>query len=137
MTPMTRILNNQVMSDAAKMSESYFDAVSRRRSKLEVKISILQAISDGATRQTHIMYHSNLSWSFAHMFIRTMEKQGLISIMMVKGRKNFILTERGKRALSAYTAVTRELEMESPVSETKEVRETARVVKPLLAIKIQ
>jgi len=119
------------------MFESYFDAVSRRRSKLEVKISILQAISDGATRQTHIMYRSNLSWSFAHMFIRTMEKQGLISTMMVKGRKNFILTDRGKRALSAYTAVTRELEMESLVSETREVQETAVVAKPLPTIKVE
>jgi predicted transcriptional regulator len=119
------------------MSESYFDAVSRRRSKLEVKISILQAISDGATRQTHIMYHSNLSWSFAHMFIKTMEKQGLISTIIVKGRRNFILTDRGKRALSAYTVVTRELEMESPISERKNVQETARASKPVPIIEIE
>jgi predicted transcriptional regulator len=95
------------------MSESYFDAVSRRRSKLEVKISILKAISEGATRQTHIMYRSNLSWSFAHMFIRTMEKQGLISTVVSKGRKSFTLTDRGKRALEAYTVVSTELDFDS------------------------
>jgi predicted transcriptional regulator len=115
------------------MSESYFDAVTRRRSKLEVKISILQAISAGATRQTHIMYRSNLSWSFARIFIRTMEKQGLISTLVVKGRKNFILTDRGKRALAAYTSVTRELEMESLVLE----EDVAIAVKPLPRVKVE
>lgn len=95
------------------MSESYFAAISRRRSRLEVKISILRAISQGATRQTHIMYRSNLSWSFANMFIRILEKQGLISTVVVRGRKNFTLTDRGKRALEAYTTVTRELDLET------------------------
>lgn len=118
----------------SQMSESYFDAVSRRRSKLEVKISILRAISDGATRQTHIMYRSNLSWSFAHMFIRTMEKQGLISTIMVKGRRNFTLTDRGERALSAYTAVSKELDMESVVAEADEV--SGQDVKQIATVKV-
>ncbi len=95
------------------MSESYFEAANRRRSRLEVKISILKAIGEGATRQTQIMYHSNLSWSFAHTFIKILETQGLISTIVLKGRKNFILTERGKRALSAYTAVATGLDLET------------------------
>ena len=94
------------------MSESYFAAIGRRRSKLEVKISILRAIEDGATRQTNIMNRSNLSWSFANMFIHTLERQGLISTMVVRGRRCFTLTERGKRALAAYTTVIRELEVD-------------------------
>lgn len=115
------------------MSESYFAAISRRRSRLEVKISILRAISEGATRQTHIMYRSNLSWSFAHMFIRILEKQGLITTVVVRGRKNFTLTDRGKRALEAYTAVTKELDLESitrAVGEQEEIAEDPTI--PLL-----
>jgi DNA-binding PadR family transcriptional regulator len=66
------------------------------------------------------MNHSNLSWSFAHTFIRTLEKQGLISTILMKGKKNFILTERGKRALAAYTAVTTELDFGSNRADSKE-----------------
>jgi predicted transcriptional regulator len=112
------------------MSESYFDAASRRRSRLEVKISILKAIDAGATRQTQIMHHSNLSWSFARTFIRILEKQGLISTIALKGKKIFTITERGKRALAAYTAVATELEPESleemASSEVRQVQVEAR-----------
>ena len=90
--------------------------MSRRRSRLEVKISILRAINEGATRQTQIMYRSNLSWSFAHTFVRTLERQGLISTIVLKAKKSFTLTERGKRALAAYTAVTTELDLDSLIS---------------------
>ncbi len=116
------------------MSESYFAGVTRRRSRLEVKISILKAISEGATRQTQIMHHSNLSWSFARTFVRILERQGLISTVMLKGKRNFILSERGKRALAAYTAVTTVLEAESlpkrdvaePESSVENVRQITR-----------
>jgi predicted transcriptional regulator len=51
----------------------------------------------------------------------------------VKGRKNFILTDRGKRALAAYTSVTRELEMESLVTEEN----VAIAIKPLPRVEIE
>ncbi len=109
------------MREDEKMLESYFSAASRRRSRLEVKISILMAISEGATRQAEIMSHSNLSWSFAQTFIRILERQGLISTVMLKGKRNFTLSERGKRALTAYTAVTTALDFDSiPSQEVEE-----------------
>ncbi len=111
------------------MSESYFEAASRRRSRLEVKISILKAINEGATRQTQIMYHSNLSWSFAHTFVRILERQGLISTIVLKGKKSFMLTERGKRALAAYTAVTTELDLGSLTAENVEEKELRQEIK--------
>jgi predicted transcriptional regulator len=95
------------------MSQAYFEAANRRRSRLEVKISILKAVDEGASRQAQIMYHCNLSWSFARTFIKILERQGLISTIVMNGKKNFTITERGKRALFAYTAVTKELELES------------------------
>jgi TfoX/Sxy family transcriptional regulator of competence genes len=36
---------------------------------------------------------------------------------MMKGKKNFAITERGRRALLAYTAVSKQLEL-GPLSET-------------------
>ena len=53
---------------------------------------------------------------------------------MLKGKRNFILSERGKRALAAYTAVTTVLEAESlpkrdvaePESSVENVRQITR-----------
>jgi len=81
-----------------------------RRSKLDVKIDILQAISEGASRPTHIMYQSNLSWSPLRNFIKNLEEQGLVSSSDVESRKNYTLTQKGARVLDTYANVRRQLE---------------------------
>ena len=81
-----------------------------RRSKMEVKIDILQAISEGAGRPTHIMYRSNLSWAVMRNFIKALEEQGLVSSSDVEGRKNYILTQKGIRVLETYANVRKQLE---------------------------
>jgi predicted transcriptional regulator len=80
-----------------------------RRSKMEVKIDILQAISEGAGRPTHIMYRSNLSWAVMRNFIKALEDQGLVSSSDVEGRKNYILTQKGTRVLDTYANVRKQL----------------------------
>jgi len=77
---------------------------------MEVKIDILQAISEGAGRPTHIMYRSNLSWAVMRNFIKIMEEQGLVSSNVVEGRKNYVLTQKGTRVLETYTNVRKQLE---------------------------
>jgi predicted transcriptional regulator len=80
-----------------------------RRSKMEVKIDILQAISEGAGRPTHIMYRSNLSWAVMRNFIKGLEEQGLVGSSDVEGRKNYILTQKGTRVLDTYANVRKQL----------------------------
>jgi predicted transcriptional regulator len=117
------------------LSEAYFDAENRRRSRLEVKISILRAIDEGATRQTQVMYRSNLSWSFAKTFIRILERQGLISTAVLKGKKNFMLTDRGKRALATYTAVTTELNLNTMRKKgVEEAKETSSEIENVVTL---
>ncbi len=77
---------------------------------MEVKIDILQAISEGAGRPTHIMYRSNLSWAVMRNFIKIMEEQGLVDSTVVEGRKNFVLTQKGSRVLETYSNVRKQLE---------------------------
>jgi predicted transcriptional regulator len=77
---------------------------------MEVKIDILQAISDGAGRPTHIMYRSNLSWAVMRTFIRALEQQGLVISTEVEGRKNYVLTAKGQKVLETYANVKRQLE---------------------------
>ena len=97
------------------MSDSYFAADRMRRSVLELKIEMLRAISEGANKQSHIIQKTNISWSMAQGFIRKLEMQGLIQSQRLKGRKIFIITERGNRVLDSYTAIMKEVSLDIPV----------------------
>jgi predicted transcriptional regulator len=85
-----------------------------RRSVLELKIEILRAISEGASKQSHIVQKSNISWSMAQNFIRRLEMQGLIETKRLKGRKSFAISERGTRVLNSYLSMIRGLELDVP-----------------------
>ncbi len=100
------------------MSEEYFAAVRLRRSVLELKIEILRAIAEGATKQSQVIQRSNISWSMAQNFIKRLESQGLIESKRTGGRKTFDITERGKRVLNSYLSMIRELELDIPIAQT-------------------
>ena len=71
-----------------RMSDSYFAAARQRRSRLELKITILKAISQGNQRLAHIMYYSKLPPRLCGSIVRTMEQQGLVEILPAEeGRK--------------------------------------------------
>ncbi len=104
------------------MSEKYFAAVRMRRSVLELKIEILQAIADGASKQAHVIQKSNISWSMAQNFIRRLEMQGLIEAKRTKERKTFAITERGKRVLHSYSSMIRGLELDIPAPQPQSAK---------------
>lgn len=81
-----------------------------RRSKLEVKIDIMQAIADGSGRPTHIMYRSNLSWAVMRGVMKVLEQQNLIVSTDLEGRRNYTLTDKGQRVLETYRNVKKQLE---------------------------
>ncbi|MDG6998031.1 MAG: hypothetical protein JRN15_02835 [Nitrososphaerota archaeon] len=81
-----------------------------RRSRMEVKIDILQAIAGGSGRPTHIMYRSNLSWAVMRGVMKSLEQQGLVIASDVEGRRNYVLTERGRKVLETYRTVKTQLE---------------------------
>jgi predicted transcriptional regulator len=86
-----------------------------RRSRMEVKIDILQAIKEGAGRPTHIMYRSNLSWSVMQGFIKTLEIQGLVQTDTTERKKTYLLTEKGERVLKTYLSVRTQFDSKMPV----------------------
>jgi predicted transcriptional regulator len=98
------------------MSDLYFAAARQRRSRLELKITILKAISQGNQRLAHIMYYAKLPPRLCGGIVRTMEQQGLIEILPAEeGRKvkRYVLTERGKRALDSYVSIITQLQLDS------------------------
>jgi predicted transcriptional regulator len=95
--------------------DSYFAAAGQRRSRLEIKITILDAISHGNQRLAHIMYFAKLPPRMCGSIVRTMEQQGLIEILPPEeGRKmkRYALTPRGKRALDSYKVIVRQLQLD-------------------------
>lgn len=82
-----------------------------RRSRMEVKIDILRAISEGIGRPAHIMYRSNLSWSNMHELVNEMERRSLIRLVENGGKRNYVLTEKGLRVLQNYNTLRSQLEM--------------------------
>lgn len=94
-----------------------------RRSRMEVKIDILQAIKEGAGRPTHIMYRSNLSWSVMQGFIKTLEIQGLVQTDASERKKRYILTEKGERVLKTYLSMRTQFDSMIPVPVIQEHHE--------------
>ncbi|MHB2037115.1 MAG: winged helix-turn-helix domain-containing protein [Nitrososphaerales archaeon] len=81
-----------------------------RRSKMEVKIDIMQAIADGSGRPTHIMYRSNLSWAVMRSVMKVLEQQGLVISKEIEGRRSYVLTDKGSRVLHTYRSVKNQFE---------------------------
>ena len=75
-----------------------------RRSRIEICIDILDAISKGSTRPTHIMYKANLSWGIMCVYLDVLQKLHLIEAKMgrekTNGYKEWELTPKGFRILS-------------------------------------
>jgi predicted transcriptional regulator len=93
-----------------------------RRSNMEVKIDVLQAIFEGVGRPTHIMNRTNLSWATCRSFIKSLEELGLVSGSDVKGRKDYALTEKGGRVVETYANLTAQagfLQLIAPVRATR------------------
>jgi predicted transcriptional regulator len=103
-------LNGSMMAATTETGIAQNALAGPRRSKMEVKVDIMQAIAEGAGRPTHIMYKSNLSWAVMRNFIRMLESQGLVSSSEMEGRKSYTLTEKGNHVLATYTRVRRQLE---------------------------
>ena len=82
-----------------------------------MKIDILRSISEGNHKHNHIMYSAQLPWKKCKTVVSNMEQQGLVQrVDAADGKKTagYALTERGKRALEAFTIGLRELNSQIP-----------------------
>ncbi|MDG6994284.1 MAG: hypothetical protein JRN52_00055 [Nitrososphaerota archaeon] len=101
-----------------------------------MKIDILRSISEGNHKHNHIMYSAQLPWKKCKAVINTMEQQGLVQrIDSTEGKKitGYVLTDRGNRALDAFTIGLRELN--SKVQTAKEPDSGTALVKQAIATK--
>lgn len=73
--------------------------MARRRSKLELYLEVLRAVSRGINKPTNIMYKCNLSWAISKEILDSLVEQNFISVIESNGRKVYRITEKGRRVL--------------------------------------
>ena len=78
------------------------DVVLKRRSKMEIRIDIIQASSLRPLRPTHIMKAANISYNELKVIIDDLEKRGLIKLESTVAGKYYQSTSDGLRVLEDY-----------------------------------
>jgi predicted transcriptional regulator len=74
----------------------------RKRSKLEVCLEVLHIISKGENKPTRIMYKANLSWVPLQETLKFLLSQDLLRESTSSKRKEYFVTEKGKRVLTYF-----------------------------------
>ncbi|MEM2423559.1 MAG: winged helix-turn-helix domain-containing protein [Candidatus Bathyarchaeia archaeon] len=72
----------------------------RKRSKLEVYLDVLRAVNKGESKPTRIMYKTNLSWVPLQEILDFLVSQDLLREEESSKRKEYFITEKGKRVLA-------------------------------------
>ncbi len=80
--------------------------MSPRRSRLEVRLKILESIRNGLEKPTRIMYASNISWNRAMKMLNRLVEHGLVDEFIdtrgVKQRRRYKITEKGVSVLDYF-----------------------------------
>ena len=77
-----------------------------RRSKFQLSIEVLEAVSKGEYRPTRLMYSCNLSWNSMKDVIGLLEEKGYIEDQSVgEKRKHLSITGKGTEVLSFYNGL--------------------------------
>ena len=79
----------------------------KRRGKLEIISDILRSIQNkgGTIKPTHLLYRSNLSHAKLKEYVDILLKRGMIEEQTVKGRKMFLMKEKGHNFLSEFERI--------------------------------
>jgi len=78
----------------------------RRRSRLEIILTILTNIRNGIDKPTRIMYAANMSWRPVQKILSTLMEQGLIEMRINtksrQSRKQYVIKEKGINLLDYF-----------------------------------
>jgi len=78
--------------------------MSRRRSRLELILSILSIVRDGKDKPTHIMYSTNMSWTSTQNILFQLVELGLLEVRTASesSRRRYTITEKGINVLDYF-----------------------------------
>ena len=78
--------------------------MSKRRSRLEILLSILSVVKGGHEKPTNIMYAVNRSWNPTQKMLSNMVEEGLLELRTALGlsRRRYAITEKGVNVLDYF-----------------------------------
>jgi len=76
-----------------------------RRSELEIKMDVLQVVSQGIDRPTQIMYKANLSWMALQENLKSLVSKSFIREEATGPRRRYELTQSGYEILRTFQRV--------------------------------
>lgn len=79
--------------------------MAKRRSRLELYLEVLRAVSRGVSKPTNIMYRCNLSWASSKEILDSLVEQNLVNFIEKEGRKIYRITDEGRRVLDYFVKV--------------------------------
>ena len=88
--------------------------MSGKRSKLEIYLEILRIVSRGETKPTRIMYKANLSWIPLQEVFKHLISQNILKETEIDRRKEYEITDKGRRALRYFEGMNRLIRSEVP-----------------------
>ena len=101
----------KVEQQYSKPEEPVVESPVSRRSKMETICDILQAISQGATKPTRIMYRANLSWAVTQIYIKSLHSSGLLFASYNENKIQYHLTDKGINVLHGFLTIKKELNL--------------------------
>jgi len=90
--------------------------MSKRRTKLEVILTILSNIMNGLDKPTRIMYAANMSWAPTQKILSSMVEQDLIKVSINtkngRSKKRYVITEKGIKVIDYFEKATEIVSLE-------------------------
>ena len=79
----------------------------KKRDRLEVIYDIVKVIMSnrGRIKPTHLMYKSNLSYKLLNKYLNELLNKKFIDLKIINDKKNYILTNKGKRFFNDYLKI--------------------------------
>jgi predicted transcriptional regulator len=80
--------------------------VSERRSKLEIMLTVLEAVKSGIDKPTRIMYAANMSWNPTQRVLKKLVSEGHLEVIeepsVQRAKKRYLITEKGASVLRYF-----------------------------------
>ncbi|MCW3978720.1 MAG: hypothetical protein NWF12_03130 [Candidatus Bathyarchaeota archaeon] len=87
----------------------------RRRSKLDIMLTVLRAVAGGEHKPTKIMYAANMSWNLTQRVFEDLVRQDLLEVREVPGSKRstrrYLISEKGRSVLEYFDGAKALLEI--------------------------
>ncbi len=97
-----------------------------RRSRFEIYMDIMMALTDGPKNPTRLMYTTNLSWAPLQECLKTLITQQMVAESENNSsRKVYSLTQKGIAIINRYREFTRELTALSSEGQSPQEKDVA------------